>query len=894
MAITQTTNSKANVKKPTTNDLPFQPAFPITSYYSAVSTLGQTTVANLGFTVDTTLNVPGLVIVDGKILTRGTGNDFDFSAVAADGTSSSILFNITLPAGLNIQVVKLGAKKESEFQTDNRFTQLYEAQGQAFQGFINTSSAVVIPTASTGTPAAGTFYTSISNRASMPDPSQNLRAQMGVDRIITQQLTLTANESGPASEAVYLAANDTAGQVRFIGNWNSTTTANGNVITSTTTGDSVEVTFFGTGLNILDLAFSNAVYSDLAVTVDGVAGTNLTNPAGQSTILNARNYTTNRVRNVVTGLSLGIHTVKMTLLTATTVGQSISGFEIVNSTASNVVISSGISYNQGKKVVAAGQTQLAYNSVVTGTRGGRVLVYQKADGTIGQSFQPTNSSTALLNSADHTNEEVVRSYNWREFGAGRADDFSSIAYIGAGKTFTIDDDSTTLIASSVYSHADGSLAPFSNGGFFQFQFVGTGLDVVVADNASGGSDSYTYQIDGGTATAWSNTAGNTTLRIQRVVSGLPYGQHTFRFNRVTATTWEPGFRNFIVYQPKKPTLPAGATELADYNVLANFTPATTALTESVSTGVLRKVTNREMFLSGTWTATQTINSGGGTAPVGGTYINTTTANSYVQYTFFGTGFDFRFGTSSTTQLNVTVSVDGNSNLTSLGASTGFYGSVTSFTASTGVIVGNIQNTFANGAYVTGLPLGVHTVRVTYNTGATFPVEAFDIITPVHSQKSNIYIDAQNSLPVGSQGISDNRKTSAVKDSSAIPKAYAIANGVLSAPTTTATASSPVPVPDMNVTIKTSGGALDITAYIDFANNTTGAGSTFGIYVDGVAVSLPSNTDVSPGTAGQNMSWTKRVIVPVSAGAHNVQMYWGVYSGTLTALLTDRNLVVKEL
>jgi hypothetical protein len=892
MAITQTTNSKANVKKPTTNDLPFQPAFPITSYYNAVSTLGQTTVANLGFTVDTTLNVPALVIVDGKTLTRGTGNDFDFSAVAADGTSSSILFNTALPAGLNIQVVKLGAKKESEFQTDNRFTQIYEAEGQAFQAFINTTSAIITPTTTTGTPAPNTFYSSISNRAALPDPSQNLRAQMGIDRIVTQQIYATPNEYGPASEVVYAVVNDTAGQVRFIGNWSATNTTNGNVITSTTTGDSVEVTFYGTGLNILDLAFSNAVYSDLAVTVDGVAGTNLTNPAGQSTILNARNYTTYRVRNVVAGLSLGIHTVKMTLLTATTVGQSISGFEVVNANSANVVINPGISYNQGKKLIAASQTQLAYNAAVTGTRGGRVLVYQKADGTIGQSFQATNTSSALLNAADHTNEEVVRSYNWREFGAGRADDFSSIAYIGASKTFTIDDDSTTLIASTIYSHADGSLAPFSNGAFFQIQFVGTGLDVVVADSVAGGSDSYTYQIDGGTATAWANTAGNTTLRIQRVVSGLPYGTHTFRFNRVTATTWEPGFRNFIVYQPKKPTLPAGATELADYNVLANFTPATTALTESISTGVLRKVTNREMFLSGTWIATQTINSGGGTAPVGGTYINTTTANSYVQYTFFGTGFDFRFGTSSTTQLNVTMSVDGNNNLTSLGASTGFYGSVTSFTASTGVIVGNIQNTFANGAYVTGLPLGVHTVRVTYNTGATFPVEAFDIITPIHSQKSNLYSDLQNTLPVGSQGINDNRKTSAIKEALPAQKGSAQAVGIVSAPSTTAPSTSLVPIPDLSCIVKTSGGPLDIDFYIEFANSTQGAGTAFQIYVDGVPVG-PSLGETNEAVANLYTYTSRFATVQVAPGTHQVDVRWGVYSGTSTGFLTSRLLRVRE-
>jgi hypothetical protein len=166
MAITQSINSKGNVKKFTSNDIPSNPAQPVISSYYATSTSGQT-VINLSFSTQVTglsANTDAFFLfVDGKKLDLGSTNDYTFTSVMQDGSSSQVTLNQSLVSGLNIQAFKLGLKKESEFQTDNRFVNLYEYIGDGFQGFINPTETVL--TATSGTPSSSQFYSSINGRA---------------------------------------------------------------------------------------------------------------------------------------------------------------------------------------------------------------------------------------------------------------------------------------------------------------------------------------------------------------------------------------------------------------------------------------------------------------------------------------------------------------------------------------------------------------------------------------------------------------------------------------------------------------------------------------------------------------------------------------------------------
>jgi len=128
-----------------------------------------------------------------------------------------------------------------------------------------------------------------------------------------------------------------------------------------------------------------------------------------------------------------------------------------------------------------------------------------------------------------------------------------------------------------------------------------------------------------------------------------------------------------------------------------------------------------MIFTGTWTFI-----GIDVLRAYGIDVRTTTATSTVKYTFFGTGFDMRF--SSAAGMNVTVDIDGSTNLSGF-ATSSYSGGTMTFTASTGVISGEALSA---GAVVSGLTLGLHTVTITQNNTNAFLLGGFDIITPIHS------------------------------------------------------------------------------------------------------------------------------------------------------------------
>lgn len=872
MPITQALNSKANVKKLTNNDLPFAPQQPVMNSFYGTSAAGQT-VINLGFTIQVTgslANTDSLFLfIDGKKLTLGASNDFTFTSIHADGTSSQVTLNQSLVAGLNIQAYKMGLKPEVQFGMDNRFVSAYDYLDQSFQAFI-AQNAFLTATSSSGTPAAGKFYSSIQNRTSIVDLTQDLKPRMGVERIATQQIYQLQNEFGPNGEQVFAAANDLNGQIRFVGNWVNDNSTSGARIDSTQ-NDFVEIVFYGTGLNALMLQWSSSL--DARASVDGGAeGSNIAS-ASYSTVLNGRNYNANQVLNVVSGLTLGIHTVKIRNNSANSF--QVYGFELLNE-SSLVKVNPGISYIKGQKYVSAAQQSFAYNSAVTGTRGGRVLVYQSSDGTIGQAFQAVNSVAAYLSSADHTNEEIARTYSFREFGAGRGDDFSASVSGSNNLAFTLDDGTTTLVGSSVDTLSGisyGGVLLNANGSFLTITFIGTGLDFVRRDGANGGSDSYTVSVDGGTAQALASV-GNTNQVLTKVCSGLPYGTHTVKIARVSAATYALGAIKFVVYQPKKPlsTLPAGSVELADYNVMANYVANATAGLETIAQGILRKTALREnIYIGSGWSATG-VNPA---AYVAGQGVGGAANGNSAQYTFFGTGFELRFYGFTSATTSALVTVDGS---IPSGVTTSVYGGA-AYTAGTGSLNMAAGSTLGCGFALSGLPLGLHTVKLTNNSASAMQFETFDIITPIHSTKSNLYGDIQNTLPVGSCAISDNRKFTPSKDSLPVQKAWAQAVGVTSAPSTTAVYTSPVPMPDMSLTIKTSGGKV-LVSYSISAYSSSAQATIFYIYVNGVQVGpwqeFNYNAASFPGPS------TQVQVLTLPAGTHKIDVYWGGTGGATSS------------
>ena len=826
--------------------------------------------------------------IDSTLTPDASYREIDQRTIELDGDYSSTAYSLEIV--MDVAVVDVTDTNSTNI------TALQESMQQGFQGFVN-ENARLTATATSGTPAVGTFYSSIVNRGSIPDLTANLKGQMGIERIMTQQIYQIQNEFGSNGEFVWGLANDDKNQIRFVGSWQSNVELNGSYpVSPTTLNDFVEITFYGTGLNMLVNNASSG--RDYRASVDGGAeGSNLY-IAGSSLLIN-RNYAPNVVVSVVSGLSLGVHTVKIRNNAS---GQPIffHGFEVITE-SSTIRLNPGSSFINGKKLSLNSQQLLAYNSSfesgILGTRGGRVVVYQKSDGTIGKAVQPTNASAALLASADHTNEEVARVYNFREFGANRTDDFSNNT-ANIARSFTLDDGTTSLSGSNTQINNTNNVPGVnasSNGDYLVFTFVGTGLDVEIVDTASGGSDSYTYQIDGGTAAAWPYTSGSTTARNQKIVSGLPYGTHTFRINRVSAATFQVSFRKFTVYQPKKPSIPSGAVELADYNVMADYVANTTAGLDTIGTGVIRKSCTREFtYVNGTGGSADWSFDALNPASLFTNLYNVTTdrLNAYIQYTFFGTGFEMRFRSSSASPTTVNVTLNGSTanitNFPTLASSA--YGTGVAFNSATGVLdQQDAATTGGSGVSIRNLPLGLYTVRFSNGSSGSFMrMDSLDIITPIHSQRSNLYYDVLNTLPVGSCAISDNRKISPVKDVGLQTKNIAQALGYSSSSTSS---TAMIPMPEMSVTHTNRTGKLKITVSYSTAHS-AGSSQFTQIYVDGIPQHKQA---VMGGQSGGNLNNSYTIFVPVSPGTHKIELYWSVNAGTST---TDADrlkiLMVEEV
>lgn len=815
--------------------------------------------------------------VDSTLTPDGSFTETTSSVITLDKDYSSL--NLSVEVFQRTQIVD-----NSTINTTN-ISNLQQMQASAFQGFVNQNQ-LMNATSVAGTPVAGQFYSSIPNRAAMIDISQDLKVRMGTDRVHIQNIYQIQNEFGPNGEAVFAANGDIFGQVRVVGSASNVLNASAPRVSLNLAGDYIEIVFYGTGLNILTDFYAGA--QDVRSSVDGGAeGVNLwTGGTGYSSALTARNYATNNIMQVASNLPLGVHTVKVRLAIATS-GISIFGFEALTATSA-IQLNPGISYVNGLKLVTTGTSTTPYNSSfetgTLGVRGGRVVVYQKADGTIGKAVTPVGSQLNYT-SADHTNEEITRAIHFREFGAGRADDFSQ-QFSNANRAFTLDDGCTTLVCqnhvNTNFGLGDTLVLSSGSGDFWTLTFVGTGLDFINSRNAPT-TLTYSVIVDGITTVSSVAIGGTGQNNVVKLVSGLPYGTHTVKL-LATSGGQTLAVSKFLVYGPKKPAIPTNAIELADYNVVANFVgAANTASAESlnVSTGVIRKTNNREISYIGTWTVGSIA-----TSYPSGMGVTTATNGDSWSYTFWGTGFEIlaSFGSTGNSHL---IQVDGvNYTGTAIAKSSNGTSTWTPGT-STWLVSG------PNGSrlQVTGLTLGVHTVRM-QKASATdqLLMMGIDIITPIHVSKSNAFTDLQNTLSVGNQSISDNRKTTPLKDQTASQKPWSQATGITSGPTTTSTGL--IPLADMSVAIKTTGGAMEIYYSCDFTNANLGNSVNVQAYVDGVSVGVLRAISVT--TASNAFPTSDSFIVPVSAGVHKVDLYWSTSGGTATAILTRRTLKVREI
>lgn len=585
-------------------------------------------------------------------------------------------------------------------------------------------------------------HTEIQNRAKVKCPS--LKAVMGVERIPFVSVSELIDEFGPNGEKVSeISSKDS--RIRFIGEWYQDSANNrGGFIRNTTVSDIVEVTFYGTGLDILRTGSGTL---PISVVVDGGSPVVVHNFVASS-ILDQRNYKQNRLMSITSGLSLGWHTVKL----YNNDSIFISGVQILTE-ASQVKASDGEAFVGMKKDYLPTLSNTDYNAGVTGTKGARVVKYLK-DGAISQVVTEVPSSPSYLSSANHTNEEIVRKINHREFGVNRSDDFTTVTGSNSNRAYTLDDGTTTLLGTNLklFGVEDTVAMDTASTSFMTLTFVGTGLDLVLY---SDGTSRYINDVvvDGTSLGAGYQSPG-TGLFSYKICSGLPYGTHTVKFTK-NSGVGSFGFKHFIIYQPAKPTLPVDAVEICDYNVMATYEQCVvgTNVNTKIATGVLRKSPYRELtYAGGSWVA-----QGFSAAHIMGTFVGSDGINDTASYTFFGTGFELRYNNNSNRSQNVTFAIDG-SEYNSTNFATQAAASQTnhvgggSFTASTGVL-NQVGSDVGGGLIVQDLDLGLHTVVFTnHHAGASgigFEIGAFDIITPIHINDS--------SLKIGSLSLAKNTK-----------------------------------------------------------------------------------------------------------------------------------------
>jgi hypothetical protein len=837
------------------------------------------------------------VYLDGKLLPR-----FVDSTITADAyyveVSDSVIELDSDYSGLGLSLLikrTVGVIDNTSVNASNisSLQQLMIASG--IDGLVDQSATVAVP------------FTAIVNRRRIPDLANNLSARMGVRRVHVNQIALVQDEFGAQGEAVWKPVNDNTDQIRFVGTWSTFAGATGQRAgTVSTINDYVEVTFYGTGLNAL--MGLDSTTRDYRVSVDGGAeGANI-NPASISGVLYNRNYSANTIVPITSNLALGLHTVKIRSNSAN--GMYFYGFEILNESA-NINVRPGSAFASGRKVALASAQNISpsatFDSITRegasvgtlGARGARVVTYLKSDGTIGKSAYAVNSAQGNLGSADHTYEEVLRSYNPREFGAGRSDDFSAGTSV-INRAFTLEDGTTSLAATNagtsiLFSGAEGIYLSNTTDSLM-ITFVGTGLDYVIEDYETNAR--LEIIVDGvSVGTRGAPSALDRAIQY-KAVSGLPYGTHTVRIRNASLSggTFDSGsISRLIVYQPRKPSIPAGAIELADYNVMADFVANSTSGLGTMGTGVLRKYPVREFFYQGGWSMSSVApqNYSGGFTPAGGSVAN----GSFAQLPFFGTGFEFRFYTDPSYSSNNLITINGLAATTANFPTATF--SVTSpatFNSATGVLSQSATNGPERTLRVSGLPLGFYTFRATQNSGGTavMDVAALDVITPVHSPLSEEPFDISNTLPVGSIGIRDTRKTS-ILDLQEQRKFRAVSYG-LTNPSTSST--SFVPVPNTQIIIPSKGGWFEAD-FLTGAYSTVANGAAYIRFtVNGSPVGQPTYTQ--PPSIGSVIQFTHKAVFYLPPGVHHLQVQFRTSTGTLqfTSNVDDssatRQLTVKEL
>ena len=219
----------------------------------------------------------------------------------------------------------------------------------------------------------------------------------------------------------------------------------------------------------------------------------------------------------------------------------------------------------------------------------------------------TNWSTQYLpifssGSIDHSQAEVAKTFDAREFGNGAANGGTGATYADASMLNTEDDIAYVM---------DDGLTSHSGKGVRRPSY-----HTMMAN----GTDDYNIFTFIGTGITNKNMENSPDTR--HIAQNLPYGTHILKLNRngsnateytidgvsVGSTASACGETSEVtIHQPKKPPIPEEAVVLADYCLFADFVPQTSAGIDKISKGTRSVSTSRDFFIDDTGSNTVALN-----------------------------------------------------------------------------------------------------------------------------------------------------------------------------------------------------------------------------------------------------------------------------------------------
>ena len=249
-----------------------------------------------------------------------------------------------------------------------------------------------------------------------------------------------------------------------------------------------------------------------------------------------------------------------------------------------------------------------------------------------------------------------------------------------------------------------------NGDQWHYTFIGTGISLSNdVYNFAGSGDNWTIEIDGVSILA-STTSGSVPVN-STFAQNLPYGTHILHIKR-TAGTGAFEHSEVSFHQPKMPPIPEDAVVISDYMLMADFVPDTVGNSNTISKGVRRNNNSRDLFYDETDNGGITFTMAE-TSPAGFTiYLSDGSASSAtafkVRLPSFGTNFVHRGH--------------------GVAAKSDQYIADTIQTSTDGSATGNTSAHYL----ASNQTLGVYNWGHNAKSGQAGNVEAYDIVTPIHT------------------------------------------------------------------------------------------------------------------------------------------------------------------